>query len=173
MTETRNSKENGSMKPLNVQVDSPDSTPYVLSEIDGGMASRTSFKARAFGYICSSSGRELLFCALVGLIAYFLGYAWVVPNQRPIPFQYMEDAGVYILNLVNNEEYVESTVPELQLGICILLCPVLQLACGMMYGSADDTHNTLCVYMLAVPFNELVTWTIKVYVGYLRPNFYR
>jgi len=167
----------GSMKPLDIQDLDADSstTPYQLSEGDrglGGLGSPASFKARSVAYLTSNNGKELAFCGIFGFFTYFIGYVWKTPNQRNIPYQYLYESGTYVLNLVNNEEYVESTVPELPLGIVILLCPCLQLICSHLHGYSGDLHKTLCVYLLSIPVNELATWTIKVYVGYLRPNFY-
>ena len=160
--------------PLSVE----EATPYILSEGDGKAANfqgdhqTGSYKARALSYMSSEQGKELIGCGVFGLVTYYIGYLWTTPNQRPIPVQFLEEAGVYITNLVNAEEYVDSTVPEWELGLVLLLCLVFQLGCGIKYGNRDDTHRTLCVYLCAVPLNELVTWTLKVYVGYLRPSFY-
>ena len=150
-----------------------EATPYVLSpEGDAPSTSQPTYKARALQYLSSHNGQELIACGMFGFVAYFIGFLWTTPNQRPIPVQFLENAGVYITNLVNAEEYVDSTVPIWELGLVLLLCLLVQLGCGLKYGATDDTHRTLCVYLCAIPLTELTTWTLKVYVGYLRPSFY-
>lgn len=124
-------------------------------------------------YFSTSHGVEFVTCFASGLLMIFVGYFTRKPRQRPVPYQYLEDAGSYILNLSNNEAYVTSTVPTWQLAIlCILVCPLGQIIISWKYGLQGDLHRTLCVYIVALPLTALITNSLKIYVGYLRPNFY-
>lgn len=136
-------------------------------------SSTSSMSAFLSAYFSSPDGKELIVCAGCGAFTFLLGRGWISPHQRPIPYQYLEDTGDYVLNQSNNEEMTASTVPFwLVIVLCIILCPMIQIFLSWSYGFIGDVHGTLCVYLLAVPFNQLVTWSIKVYVGYLRPYFY-
>jgi len=94
----------------------------------------------------SHDGQELFSCVILGSFLYFSGYALKTPNQRPIPYQVMED-GSYAINLSHNEENQASTVPSWQVAVlCILLCPMVQLATSAFFGKKKRrTQHALCV----------------------------
>jgi len=152
------------------------SSPYQLSQdnLHSPEESSTTISARLQAYATSHLGKELLASVVLGTFLFFIGYAWgTKPTIRDIPYQYLENNGEYVRNLSINEEFVNSTVSTPVLVIlCVIICPGLQLFLSYACGLAGDIHATLCVYWLAVPLNELVTWCVKLYAGYLRPNFY-
>ena len=160
-------------------------TPYQLSEDPINDPSGTSnsishsIKEQLTTYIASHLAKELAGTVALGAFVFFIGYAFGhKPTLRPIPYQYLDNdnnANYYVRNLVVNEELVDAeTVSTLLLILlCAIICPFLQLMLSYSrWGRLGDVHTTLCVYWLALPTNELVTWSVKLYVGYLRPNFY-
>ena len=158
--------------------------PYQLSEDpihdpSGTSVSRHSMQEQLKIYLASHLATELAGTVALGTFVFFIRYAFGrKPTLRPIPYQSLDNdnnANYYVRNLVNNEEVVDtSTVSTLLLSIlCVVMCPFLQLLLSYSrWGRVRDVHTTLCVYWWALPVNELVTWSIKLYVGYLRPNFY-
>jgi membrane-associated phospholipid phosphatase len=155
----------------------PSSSSYELSSEDGRVAIFSHTDHTLQKYFASPEGTELAVCAVVAAsifsFTFGIGSQFVQPHQRPIPYQYLENSGDYVLNLLNNEENGSSTVPAWQLWfICVICCPIIQSLVSNRWGFTGDLHKTLCVYLLALPCNDLVTWSIKVYVGYLRPIFY-
>mmetsp|Transcript_8216 Transcript_8216/g.10740 ORF Transcript_8216/g.10740 Transcript_8216/m.10740 type:complete len:405 (-) Transcript_8216:11-1225(-) len=118
------------------------------------------------------------------------------PHQRPIPFQYLENADAYVRNLTNNETLNDrgETIPDYLLVILAFLLPLaIQETLCFLQGrrrrqqhnqqqevqlvSAKsfyfyDMHATICVYLVASAINLIATEFIKLYVGYLRPIFY-
>jgi membrane-associated phospholipid phosphatase len=93
-------------------------------------------------------------------------------NQRPIPFQYLQQSNEYVRNLVNDETAKGPTVSDAYLLLFGIVLPFLVQLCCSRWGKIDDPHATICVTLVAQGANLLVTECLKLYVGYLRPLFY-
>jgi hypothetical protein len=130
-------------------------------------------------YWCSWRSVELALCfvpLILGALTEFL----FNPRQRPIPYQYLEGTGEYVVNQVYNETLDGETVPTAMLvwitGWLPLLLQFLMITfCYSKVGKLkrwELVHKTLCVYSAAIGTTILVTNSIKLYVGYLRPIFY-
>lgn len=95
------------------------------------------------------------------------------PYQRPIPYQLLENSNDYVLNLTINEIFKGDTISNVLLMVLSFILPlIIQLALSKTLGQAGDAHGTLCVYMIALGITILATEFVKLYAGYLRPNFY-
>jgi membrane-associated phospholipid phosphatase len=124
---------------------------------------------------------ELMICVTPLLLAIVLKVT-VQPHQRPIPYQYLDSLGVYILNQEYNQVLDGDTVSSLVLAVVFgwLPCIVqLILAWFVPHAAAtskrekwDALHKTLCVYAAAFGTTIALTNGMKLYVGYLRPIFY-
>ena len=125
-------------------------------------------------YMKSSDFKELVLCGCTGIFFWFIGYVADEPRQRPIPKQVLDDGSIIIEQMYNNHvEDGKDTVPDWMLGfLCVAIGPLIQFAVSLLRGEARDLHRSVCVYILAVPLNELISWLTKAYVGYLRPHFY-
>jgi diacylglycerol diphosphate phosphatase / phosphatidate phosphatase len=106
----------------------------------------------------------------------------IAPRIRPIPFQRIQ-SGEYILNLVNNNESIDSdTVSTLGLVFVSVLLPfgiqLVHVAYTARRGQRPRQDklplvlHTVCVYLVGFGLTMLVTETLKSYIGYLRPSFY-
>lgn len=123
---------------------------------------------------------ELILCTLVTAAA--VGMEFGEPFERPIPYQiiYNNDGEEQvILNQVYNQELVSETVPTSFLAVFAIVVPfVLQIFlvwCSKHKDNNDpweSTHKTICLFFLACGVNGILTNFCKLYVGYLRPNFY-
>lgn len=155
--------EGGAVNRLNAQVTPPNASTGLL---------RVPATSSYWG---SSQFYELLACLvyLVVSIGVMHGLG-IQPNERPIPYQWLENTGDYVRNLTNNETYEHDTFPTLLATILSLVMP-LAIQVGLSYtfgGQHDDVHATLCVYITALATRSLATEFVKLYVGYLRPIFY-
>jgi membrane-associated phospholipid phosphatase len=118
---------------------------------------------------------ELIVCvsyaAIAGVILSMVEHR---PHQRPIPYQYLDNSGDYVVNLSYNEEVTSETVPSWLLRLCSLILPLsIQLILSLLGDRRRaDVHATLCVYAVAMTTNAIATVSVKLYVGYLRPIFY-
>lgn len=117
---------------------------------------------------------------LVTSLAFGLGPLFLLDffkvHERPIPFQLI-DTGEYVLNLSNNESFNGDTISNTWLFLLSFLFPLLfqlfLVTQCQKFGRLDGMHRTVCVYSLAHGLNDIVTETIKVFCGYLRPSFYQ
>jgi hypothetical protein len=124
---------------------------------------------------------ELMICVVPLLLGSILEVA-IQPNQRPIPYQYLESTGVYILNQVYDQVSDGETVSTLVLAVvCGWLPCIVQLMLAWFIPQAvttskqekwDVLHKSLCVYAAAFGITMVSGNFVKLYVGYLRPIFY-
>ena len=109
--------------------------------------------------------------------ACFAGLCFLVhvvsPHKRGIPYQYLQNSQEYVLNLTNNEEFDEDTIPDWALVIIAALFPALVQLLVCQFVLHRGWYETLCCYFIASGLNNLATESIKLYVGYLRPSFYQ
>ena len=93
--------------------------------------------------------------------------------DRPIPHQYLDNTGEFILNQEYNQEKTGSTVSPTVVCIGALILQVILSSVRRFLGhSIYDVHATLCTYFIALSLNRIATEWTKNYVGYLRPIFY-
>jgi membrane-associated phospholipid phosphatase len=126
-------------------------------------------------YLWSTRFFELVIC--IAYLVVVLGASYGLPleaNQRPIPYQYLENSGEYARNQVFNESFEHETVSIVSLVFLSLILPLaIQLALSTCSDrKRNDLHATVCVYTVALATTTLATECTKVYVGYLRPIFY-
>jgi len=94
--------------------------------------------------------------------------------QRKIPYQKTSEGDVILDDYWNNPLLDHETVPDWALSVffvwlpCICL-PMLALLCGPPH----DVHASACTILLSVGMAAFVTDSVKMYDGYLRPNFYQ
>jgi len=172
---------------INVEVSavpSKDETAVLTDGEDNGNKD-TSVLAWLRAYITSPNdgGLELFICVVLGCICLGIGYSIEEPQERPIPVQVInttQDETLYIRDGQYNQVFEGDTVPDLYVYLMILVTPLVQLACCVVnqrfYSSQHnvrDWHKTICVYILTLATNDLATWALKAYAGYLRPSFYQ
>jgi PAP2 superfamily len=132
-------------------------------------------------YFSSCRFVELVICVIPLILGSVLEFLFQ-PNQRPIPYQYLESTGDYILNQEYNQIDDGETVPTVVLAVVFSFLPCivqLLLAWFVPYNTAatkrqkwDVIHKTLCVFPAAFGTTMVLTNFVKLYVGYLRPIFY-
>jgi diacylglycerol diphosphate phosphatase/phosphatidate phosphatase len=131
------------------------------------------YSVSSFSYFTSRDFIELLGCLGFLLLFGVLTLISFEPNQRPIPYQILENSGDYVRNLTNNELFDGETVPDILLIFLAIVAPALiQFALSKQWGRLGDGHATLCVYITAFTIVLATTDAVKMYVGYLRPIFY-
>jgi diacylglycerol diphosphate phosphatase/phosphatidate phosphatase len=136
-------------------------------------SSRYVYSVSSFSYFTSRDFIELLGCLGFLLLFGLLTLISFEPNQRPIPYQILENSGDYVRNLTNNELFDGETVPDILLIFLAIVAPALiQFALSKQWGRLGDGHATLCVYITAFTIVLATTDAVKMYVGYLRPIFY-
>lgn len=112
-----------------------------------------------------------------------LVFAWVFADwelrDRPIPYQYLEQSGEYIKDLVHDESlnYV-LCINNFLLHLLAIFWPILfQIAWTLVIGNEqnwfDELHAILCSNFSAMAMVWFVVYAIKCHVGYLRPVFYQ
>lgn len=128
-------------------------------------------------YLWSAQFYELVVCLVYALVA-FVVLCWVDdnvgPDERPIPFQFLEGSGEYVRNLMFNESFEHESVSYLALCLLGLWLPltIQSLLCLCGERRKNDLHATVCAYLVAMTTNTIATNSVKLYVGYLRPIFY-
>jgi PAP2 superfamily len=131
-------------------------------------------------YLTSWRFLELLLCCVPLIMGTILEITFE-PHQRPIPYQYLESTGDYIVNQMFNEVLKGETVPTMILMVvsgwlpCLLqmlLAWCIPQLCSSKHHRWDVLHKTLCVYTMGLGTTIMVTDALKLYVGYLRPIFY-
>ncbi|KAL7568540.1 hypothetical protein ACA910_002653 [Epithemia clementina (nom. ined.)] len=129
-------------------------------------------------YIKSSQCWELAICIAFFAVTFAVLEVPFQPRQRPIPYQVLENSGEYVRNLSIDETFEGETISS---TLLLVLSTILPLALQeiLSYGrlsaremSYYDMHATLCAYLVAFSINSIVTDSVKLYVGYLRPIFY-
>lgn len=133
-------------------------------------------------YLKSYNGREIFICFSVAvlLLVISLLVEELPHSPRPIPRQYIESAQAFVLNLTFNETSNGDTFSDFEVGLLVCaIVPLFQMLCCVTGGrlqnkrTKGDLHRTMCVHLLSVATNDILTWLLKSYVGYLRPNFYQ
>ncbi|CAB9506045.1 Lipid phosphate phosphatase [Seminavis robusta] len=131
----------------------------------------------------SHDGKELLLSAIIGIalqgLSYLLGND---PSDRPIPYQFVEATGTYVLNLSYNLESRGDTIPDWAIAVlAIIVCPGVQFLSSFViavrnntnpFGSQSDVHRTLCAYLLTISVTNFLTWALKSYMSIYRPDYY-
>jgi membrane-associated phospholipid phosphatase len=125
-------------------------------------------------YLRSQMFLEVVACVFFYFLCCVLYVIKLPGNQRPIPYQLLENSGEYVRNLVNNESTDGSTVSVPNLYLLAVIVPFLfQVLASEMFGKLGDTHAAICVNLVAHGTTHLATESLKLYVGYLRPVFYQ
>ena len=127
-----------------------------------------------FAYLKSPDFAEIGSCVAFFLVMMIINFVNPTPRQRPIPYQYLQNTGDYIKNLVNDAPYAGyDTVSSTMLVVLAEILPLLiQLSLAKLCGRKGDAHKAICVYLTALGLTMFVTNGVKVYCGYLRPIFY-
>lgn len=118
---------------------------------------------------------ELLVCLIFVATSTFIPSLIFRMNvfERDIPYLSTENGDIILDQTINRPLVDSQAVPE---WLLILLCPVFTAvvvsSTGYFFGPKGDTHAAVCALMLSVGCSEFITSFIKLYVGYLRPNFY-
>jgi membrane-associated phospholipid phosphatase len=135
-------------------------------------------------YLFSHNGKELIMCAIVGMsllgLSYLLGGN---PMERPIPYQFINETGTYVLNLNYNEFPRGDMIPDWIVAVlACIICPGVQILISLTMSLCNnnkvdnpwrgDVHRSICVYLLTLAVNDFMTWALKSYMGILRPDFY-
>jgi len=131
--------------------------------------------ASAKSYLGSAQFVELALCFI-----FYIGSTIYISSgpfpqyERPIPYQYLENEGEYILdqayNLVKTGSMISPTVIVI---VTLVVQQVLSFVRKFVLGkSYYDMHATICSYMIALALNRIMCEFIKNHVGYFRPIFY-
>ena len=121
---------------------------------------------------------EILSCFVFFIVSTLLpaNILRIQMNERPIPYQVLNNGGDVVLELGLNNEYIlpeNQTIPAWLLILTCLFLPLFFLSIvGYFVGPKYDVHAGLCVYFIAAGITVVLTDSIKLYVGRLRPNFY-
>lgn len=118
---------------------------------------------------------ELIFCFLVAAVGHFVPeyILRVSLHERDIPYQVTANGDVILSSYINNPNVDVETVPDWLLVVLAMLLPlIIVLTDGMMSPIQNDLHSSLCALLFAIGSTEIITGTIKLYCGYLRPDFY-
>jgi len=92
--------------------------------------------------------------------------------QRQIPYQ-ISAAGDVFEELELSNELRDQTVTTGMLFLTCSFLPFLLLLCvSALFGHEGDSHSISCVFLFGLGCNWFITDMTKLYVGYLRPNFY-
>lgn len=145
-------------------------------QVDNDDIQPVSFCTRIKNYAFGHDGKELLACCIAGGLFFGLGYLVDEPVERPIPFQYIEETNTYILNQSLNNTFDTDSVPDWAVGLmAVIIGPGLQMVTSLVMerGFNRDMHRILCTTILALTVNDLSTWVLKCYAGYMRPSFYQ
>eukprot|EP00980_Cylindrotheca_fusiformis_P008736 scaffold1868_cov193-Cylindrotheca_fusiformis.AAC.21 len=113
---------------------------------------------------------ELSFSCLLLVLGLAIEIVGMIPHKRPFPVKMLQD-GEYLVDQTKNEALTGQTVPGVYLVLFAVVIPFcIQLWLSIKAGNGH-VHKTLCVYFCAIGITILLTDFIKLYVGYLRPNF--
>lgn len=127
---------------------------------------------RRFSYLYSPEFKEMIACLIFALLCSLVALVPVMPRQRPIPYQQLED-GEYVINLSLNEPFDGDTVSDSLAALLAVVLPLLtQLGLAKFCVRLGAAHSTMCCYLVAFGLTVLTTFAVKNYVGYLRPAFY-
>jgi len=114
-------------------------------------------------------------CICVALFGYSIPqYVFRISlHERNIPYQ-ATDNGDILLSLYLNNPYVGETIPNWLNFILAMLLPFLVIifVAGIMSSVKYDLHAASCAYLFAMGCTSFTTELVKLYCGYLRPNFY-
>ena len=116
---------------------------------------------------------ELIACSVFTIGGILLEAGIVQPNQRPIPYQQLESTGEYVISQVFNETFDGETISTSELMMYGVLIPmIVQLILSGRNSNWSMVHRSTCVHLAAFGITLLLTNSVKLYVGYLRPIFY-
>lgn len=125
-------------------------------------------------YIKSEYGTELLFYILtIGLPLLVISGVVTEPYSRPIPYQLLNNGdNDFVKNLTYNLKDKGETFPTWSLALLGVMAFAIQILLSAKLGTMKDVHATLCLYVIAVGLNHMLTHAMKYYCGYFRPIFY-
>lgn len=125
-------------------------------------------------YVQTDDFKEIVSCVVFFIIMMIIYFISPNPRQRPIPYQYLQTSGEYVMNLVNDApvKHPETISSPLLVVLAELLPVITQLILAKKWGVKGDAHNTICVYLVALGLMLFIVECIKLYVGYLRPGFF-
>ena len=118
---------------------------------------------------------EIVFCILVGVLghdapSHIFG---MTIYEREIPYQKTANGDVILDSYINRDYVDQETIPDWQLIVyCVLLPFVIVLLYSAFLGQRNDLHASACAYLFASGCTGFITNSVKLYVGYWRPNFY-
>lgn len=125
-------------------------------------------------YVRADDFKEIVSCVVFFIIMMIIYFINPTPRQRPIPFQYLQTSGEYVMNLVNDSpvKHPETISSPLLVVLAEILPVITQLILAKKWGVKGDAHNTICVYLVSLGLMLFSVECIKLYVGYLRPGFF-
>jgi len=118
---------------------------------------------------------ELAVCVLVGALGHFApGYVFRLPlNERDIPYQITANGDVILDQYINRPLVEKETIPDWLLLVLSFVSPlIIVVVSGAMSPIRNDLHAATCTLFFAMGSTEFITSFVKLYAGYLRPNFY-
>eukprot|EP00553_Chaetoceros_curvisetus_P002432 CAMPEP_0204616512 /NCGR_PEP_ID=MMETSP0717-20131115/3736_1 /ASSEMBLY_ACC=CAM_ASM_000666 /TAXON_ID=230516 /ORGANISM="Chaetoceros curvisetus" /LENGTH=284 /DNA_ID=CAMNT_0051629769 /DNA_START=82 /DNA_END=936 /DNA_ORIENTATION=+ len=118
---------------------------------------------------------ELIFCFLLAASGHFIpGTIFRISlHERDVPYQLTDNGDVILSSYINNPYVEEETIPDWLLVVLAMLVPLIfVLVTGLKSSIENDLHSSLCALLFTIGSTEIITGSIKLYCGYLRPNFY-
>mmetsp|Transcript_16244 Transcript_16244/g.23898 ORF Transcript_16244/g.23898 Transcript_16244/m.23898 type:complete len:332 (+) Transcript_16244:108-1103(+) len=119
---------------------------------------------------------ELIFSILVAALGHLTPeYIFRMSlHERDIPYQTTENGDV-LLSLYLNNPYSGQTVPSWLNFVVAMLLPLLIaiFVTGVLSSAKNDLHSASCAFLFAIGSTAFITEFVKLYCGYLRPNFYQ
>jgi len=137
-------------------------------------------------YLRTFKGLELIIYICFAMVASII-FDFIIPlTINDVPYHSItlpgsdESTPPYILkDLSLSYKYIPNhltKIPDIHLGITAIVLPIgfFLVVSNMLFvdQNGTDTHNAICSYLTSVGVCELITDSIKRYVGRLRPNFY-
>ena len=120
---------------------------------------------------------ELVFCIVFAFVCTYVPRIFDV-REVDIPYQITLNSGDVILDLNINQEFIDDqTIPTIwnyviNVGVVLALLIVLTIFASATPDASGELHAIGCSYIVAFGLKQLVTSSLKIYVGRLRPNFY-
>jgi len=120
---------------------------------------------------------ELCFCIIFAFTGPIIAIQIFesIGNHREVPYQITARGDVILDQYLNRSYMVEKdeTIPTWLFFVLSGLLPLLiVVAVGTYSRTKHDLHSAVCSLTFALGTNGFITFFLKVYVGYLRPNFY-
>ncbi len=117
---------------------------------------------------------ELLICLFYAGIAHFApNKVFQLPlYERDIPYQVTANGDV-ILDQYINQPLTDETIPDWLLIVLAMIIPLfIILVTGYISHIKYDLHSGVCSLFFASASTMFITSFVKLFTGYLRPNFY-